>query len=151
MTDPVDPLALGQRVVAILQTGRRTATYKLATLTALMEHCVEHLPEDSQAQLVVPIRELAERVLEIYWQQVLPFEGDELRQSTQPRAVILRETVRLRTASDVGDRHVALAVAHLRAPADYETAVTAITLTLARQPLHRLQRTGSRAEPDIPV
>ena len=75
---PVDPLALGQRVVAILQTGRRTATYKLATLMALIDHCVEHLPDEPQDSLVVPIKELAERVLEAYWHQVLPFEGDEL-------------------------------------------------------------------------
>jgi hypothetical protein len=39
-----DPLLLGQRVVAILETGLRTATYKLATLMALIEHCIENLP-----------------------------------------------------------------------------------------------------------
>ena len=147
MTAAVDPLALGQRVVAILQTGRRTATYKLATLMALMDLCVEHLPDAPQASLVAPINELAERVLEIYSQQVLPFEGVELRQSTQPRAVILREALLLRTASKVGDRHTALAVARLRAPGAYATVVTAIALTLARQPLNRLQRIGVEPSP----
>lgn len=34
------PLALGQRIVAILETGVRTATYRLATLTALIDHCI---------------------------------------------------------------------------------------------------------------
>lgn len=33
----VDPLLLGQRVVAVLETGMRTATYKLATLMALID------------------------------------------------------------------------------------------------------------------
>ena len=42
--DAADPLLLGQRVVAILETGLRTATYKLATLMALIEHCIENLP-----------------------------------------------------------------------------------------------------------
>ena len=41
-----DPLLLGQRVVAILETGLRTATYKLATLMALIEHCIENLPNN---------------------------------------------------------------------------------------------------------
>lgn len=41
---PLDPL-LGQRVVAILETGPRTASYKLATLPALIDHCVENLPD----------------------------------------------------------------------------------------------------------
>ncbi len=58
---------------------------------ALMDHCVEHLPDDPADELVVPVEELAERVLEVYWLQVLPFEGDELRQSTQRTATILRE------------------------------------------------------------
>ncbi len=66
MTFPlIEPLALGERVVAILQLGRRTATYKLATLMALMEHCIEHLPDDPAAELVIEIREVAERVLEL--------------------------------------------------------------------------------------
>jgi hypothetical protein len=45
MTDPtIDALALGQRVVAVLETGLRTATYKLATLMALVDYSVEYLP-----------------------------------------------------------------------------------------------------------
>ena len=144
-----DPLALGQRVVAILQMGRRTATYKLATLMALMDQCLERLPDDPQAELVVPVRELAERVLEIYWHQVLPFEGELLKQTTQPIAAILREAVRLRAVSNVGDRRVALAVARLRAPTDYATVVTAIGLTLVRQPLPRLQRIGPGPSPSF--
>lgn len=40
MSDVVaDPLLLGQRVVAILETGQRDETYKLATLMALIDHC----------------------------------------------------------------------------------------------------------------
>ena len=78
-----DPVLLGQRVVAILETGLRTATYKLATLMALIEHCIENLPEQPGDALRVPLPELAHRVLEIYWQQVRPFDGNELRQSTQ--------------------------------------------------------------------
>jgi hypothetical protein len=49
--EPADPLLLGQRVVAILETGLRTATYKLATLTALVDHCIEHLPERTTDRL----------------------------------------------------------------------------------------------------
>ena len=57
--EPVDPLLLGQRVVAILETGLRTATYKLATLTALVDHCIEHLPEHPADTLSVPLPDLA--------------------------------------------------------------------------------------------
>jgi hypothetical protein len=136
--DVIDPLLLGQRVVAILETGLRTATYKLATLMALVEYCIENLPERPGDTLTVPLRDLAHRVLDIYWQQVRPFDGRELRQSTQPRARILRAVNTLRAAT--GRSAGSVDVARLRAPADYHLAVSDVVLCLAQQPLHRLQK-----------
>ena len=129
---------LGQRVIAILETGLRTATYKLATLMALLEHCVENLPDRPGETLKVPLPELAHRVLDIYWQQVRPFDGHELRQSTQPRARILIAVNTLRAAS--GRSAGSVDIARLRAPADYQNAISEVVLCLAQQPLHRLQR-----------
>jgi hypothetical protein len=137
-SEAFDPLLLGQRVVAILETGLRTATYKLATLMALVEHCIENLPERPQDTLRVSLPELAHRVLDIYWQQVRPFDGHELRQSTQSRARILLATNQLRAAS--GRATGSVDVARLRAPAAYQSAIDEITLCLAQQPLHRLQK-----------
>lgn len=136
-SEAVDPLMLGQRVVAILETGLRTATYKLATLMALIEHCIENLPENPDDTLRVPLPELAHRVLETYWRQVRPFDGHELRQSTQPRARILIATNEFRTAAG---RAGSVEIAHLRAPLAYQKAIDEIVLCLAQQPLHRLQR-----------
>ncbi len=135
-----DPLLLGQRIVAILETGLRTATYKLATLMALIDHCIENLPDGANDELLVPIPNLAGRVLEIYWRQVRPFDGHELRQSTQPRARILLAVNNLRDAADVGTRGLSVDIAALRAPQAYQRAIDEITLCLAQQPLHRLQR-----------
>ncbi len=133
-----DPLLLGQRVVAILETGRRTATYKLATLMALIEHCIENLPEHADDTLRVPLPALAHRVLEIYWQQVRPFEGNELHQSTGSRARILIATKELGRAS--GRTSGSVDVARLRAPAAYNRAIDHVALCLAQQPLYRLQK-----------
>ncbi|WP_082682806.1 HNH endonuclease [Mycobacterium sp. GA-1285] len=136
--DSVDPLLLGQRVIAILETGLRTATYKLATLMALLEHCIENLPDSPAATLKVPLVELAHRILDIYWPQVQPFDGHELRQSTQPRARILIAVTTLRAASGRLTRSVD--VARLRVPTAYEAAIDEVVMCLAQQPLHRLQR-----------
>ncbi len=144
--DAVDPVLLGQRVVAILETGLRTATYKLATLMALIEHCIEELPPQPRDVLRVPLPELAHRVLEVYWQQVRPFDGQELRQSSQPRARILIATNNFRTTS--GRAAVSVDGARLRAPAAYEHAIDEITLCLARQPLHRLQKLPGSSSSD---
>jgi hypothetical protein len=136
--DAADPLVLGQRVVAILETGLRTATYKLATLMALIEHCIENMPERSEDALRVPIPDLAHRVLEIYWRQVRPFDGHELRQSTQPRARILAATNELRATAGYGVGSVD--AARMRVPAAYDRAIDDVVLCLAQQPLHRLQK-----------
>lgn len=138
--DVADPLLLGQRVVAILETGLRTATYKLAALMTLIDHCIENIPERPGDVLPVPIPALAHRVLEIYWRQVRPFEGHELRQSTQQRARILVATNVLREAAALGGTGASVDVARLRAPAAYRSAIDEITLCLAQQPLHRLQK-----------
>lgn len=135
-----DPLALGQRIVAILETGLRTATYKLATLMALMDHCLENLPVDSDDALDVPVGDLAHRVIEIYWRQVRPFEGHELKQSTQSAARIPQAVIELRRLAGVSRSGVSLDIAMIRVPAAYAAAVSEVGLTLVQQPLHRLQK-----------
>lgn len=149
MTDPtIDALALGQRVVAVLETGLRTATYKLATLMALVDYSVDYLPDNPEDELAIPITRLAERVLETYWRQVAPLQGfGQLRQSSQPNARILRAVQRLR--DEAAASHAASPeVARDRLPIAYGRAVDDIALTLAQQPLHRLQRvTGAAAGP----
>jgi hypothetical protein len=147
--DPIDPVLLGQRIVGILETGLRTATYKLATLMALIDQAIEHVPARENDVLTVPIPDLAERVLALYWPQVRPFEGRELRQSTQPRARILRAARTLRADAGVGAASgTLLPVAALRAPDAFETAINEVTLCLAQQPLHRLQRLPGSAHSD---
>jgi len=136
-----DPLLLGQRVVAILETGQRDATYKLATLMALIEHCIENLPEHLDDALRVPIAALAHRVLALYWRQVRPFEGHELMQRrTGSKARITDATKALRLASGVGDGGLSLEVAMMRAPDAYRQAIDRIVIALAKQPLPRLQK-----------
>ncbi|MGV9735952.1 HNH endonuclease [Rhodococcus aetherivorans] len=144
---PTDALALGQRVVAVLEAGARTATYKLATLSALVGFCVGHLPADPAAALDVPIDALAERVIDLYWPQVRPFDGHRLRQSSQPKARILTAVEVLRGAANAGGV-VGLSIARLRMHDLYREAVAEVALTLAQQPLYRLQRLpGGRGEP----
>jgi hypothetical protein len=68
---------MGERIVAILEHGQRQSTYKLAALSALIEYCVAHVPDEPGATLDVPIEALADEVMRLYWQQVLPFPKTE--------------------------------------------------------------------------
>lgn len=150
---PIDPLVLGQRVVGILETGRRTATYKLAVLFALIDYCVEHLPERSTAPIDVPLNDLADRVIELYWRQVAPFEGatHRLYQSTGEksgdRALILDEITQLRTAPGRHPRPTP-AIARREVPAEYEEARGRVIRVLVRQPLYRLQKLSGTGKDD---
>ena len=123
--DAADPLLLGQRVVAILETGLRTATYKLATLMALIDHCIENLPPQSGDHAAgADPRSGAPGVGDLL-ATIAAFDGHELRQSTQPRARILLAAKRLRGA---GRRYrISVDLAMLRAPAAYESAIDEIT------------------------
>jgi hypothetical protein len=144
-----DPLLLGQRVVAILETGQRDATYKLATLMALIEHCIENLPDRSDDTLKVLVPDLAHRVLAIYWQQVRPFEGHDLVQRrTGAKSRIIDATKELRAAGGIGNRGLSLDVAVMRNPQAYEKAIDKIVTSLAKQPLPRLQKLPGSAVSD---
>lgn len=136
-----DPLLLGQRIVAILEQGQRDATYKLATLMALIEHAIENLPPDAGAPLTVPIPQLAHRVLALYWHQVRPFEGHDLAQRRTGRKTrIVDATKTLRTAAKAGNSRISLETAILRVPEDYAKAIDRIAIALIKQPLPRLQK-----------
>jgi 5-methylcytosine-specific restriction endonuclease McrA len=133
-------------LVAVLETGLRTATYKLATLMALIDHCMEHVPTDPAVPLEVPIRDLAQRVFALYWPQVRALDGvGELRQSTQTRARIIDAVKSVRVSSAAGPT-AAPEVARLRNTAAYEAAIDSIMHTLVRQPLPRLQHLPGKTQ-----
>lgn len=136
-----DPLLLGQRIIAILEHGQRDATYKLATLMALIEHSIENLPPHASDPLTVPIPHLAHRVLALYWHQVRPFEGHELAQRrTGSRTRIIDAAKALRNSTKAGNSRMSLETAMLRAPAAYTEAIDRIAIALIKQPLPRLQK-----------
>ncbi|AIY48209.1 HNH endonuclease domain-containing protein [Mycolicibacterium fortuitum] len=144
-----DPLLLGQRVVAILETGQRDATYKLATLMGLIEHCIENLPPEPDDRLRVPLPDLAHRVLGIYWRQVRTFDGHVLRQRrTGSKARIIDATLELRAAAGAGNGGLSLELAKVRAPTDYQAAIDKIVIAMAKQPLPRLQKLPGSATGD---
>ena len=100
MTEVEDPVAVGIRLVNLIETGSRESTYKLAVLLALCHHSVEHSEDEAGLGLVVPLDALSERVIELYWGQLEPF-GDQssspLMQVVRGQSAILEEIQGLRT------------------------------------------------------
>jgi len=130
-----------QRILAILGSGRRSATYKPALVLALVELSVERAPADG-GSLVLPLRDVADRVLELYWPAARPYPGVDgvLRQATMPNSRISSAIAELRAA--VGPEQWSLGQVRLGHPDAVTVAVGRIAKALAMQPVPRLQRPG---------
>lgn len=140
---PEDPLSLGQKLVAVLEGGRRTSTYKLAVVLALLDLAVESVPEHSDDPVAIDLDQLTERVLAMYWRQIRPLDGERLRQSSDGRSAILPVVESLRKSAGVRDRVGSPAVAQALHPTEFREAVDVIKVTLVRYPLHLLQRVNN--------
>jgi 5-methylcytosine-specific restriction endonuclease McrA len=147
-----DAVALAEKVVALLGEGQFTATYKYAVLLGLMDLCLEKTARDGAAPDVVTTRELAVRVVEIYWPHCVPFHQPDspgvLRQSLGGRssqAEIVRLIMAFRDEADQF-RSGTPARARLAAEARYRKLVDDVELKLIEMPLPRLQRFGGRVD-----
>lgn len=141
MTASDDPLAVGQQLVAILDEGRRTGTYKLAVAVALLDLAVEQVPADPATVVSINLGQLTERVMDLYWGQLRPFLGSDLKQSTDGRSVLLGAVAGLR-AKVPGRREVPLETAQRLVPHEYQRCADKVLRFLVRYPLKRLQRAG---------
>jgi 5-methylcytosine-specific restriction endonuclease McrA len=127
-------LLLLERLQHLLRDSRYTTTYKFAVLHALCDLALE-MPVREQR---VPLTQLAERVMALYWQQVIPFQAPSarkpvsLRQSTGGPAAVLQLVTSCRSAG-IGRRGA-------RSKADRQLDYTPMMLALLKKDvLRRLQ------------
>jgi len=137
-----------ERLLEVIDSGRRTATYKLALLLALVDLCARRSDHEGRAPYELHTRDIAEQVAELYWPQVAPFrvhgspEALDLRQISNKRSTIIDGLRSFRLESESSGA-TSLWLARQRFRASYEAVVTRIERTLAEQPLPRLQTVGS--------
>ncbi len=134
-----DPLTLGQKLVTILEGGRRVSTYKLAVLIALLDTAVELVPDDPQAAVAVDLDRLTDQVVELYWRQMRPLDGTLLKQSDSGRGVIFDAVAHLRQSAISSDRLPPLAMVMTSSPDLYRRTHQLVKTTLVRYPLKLLQ------------
>lgn len=70
---PAAVAGFAERLLEVIDSGRRTATYKLALLMVLLDLCARRGGLDGRPPSVLHTREIAERVAAIYWPQVMPY------------------------------------------------------------------------------
>jgi 5-methylcytosine-specific restriction endonuclease McrA len=137
-----------ERLLEVIDSGRRTATYKLALLIALLDLCARHSDADGRAPRLLYTRDIAEQVAVLYWPQVIPYlvpgadTAVELRQITLPRAAMIAAVSAFRRAAVAGGAP-SWHAARQRLPGAYQTMLDQVEVTVAEQPLPRLQAVGS--------
>lgn len=93
-------IGFAEKVLELLEEGRCTATYKYAVLLALIDVCLERTQHSGAPPDMVTTRQLADKIVEIYWPYTLPFAGRPapvvLRQNTTGQAEIVSAITRFR-------------------------------------------------------
>jgi len=149
-----DAIALGERILQLLDQGSFTSTYKYAVLLGLLDLCLEETRPDGAPPSEFTTRQLAERVIELYWSHTRPYpdlpHGPEvLRQNRSRRgtqAEILRRIERFRLVR-LGDPDLPLALARIRARGAFEQLLDFVEWKLIQMPLPRLQTIGGKPDP----
>jgi 5-methylcytosine-specific restriction endonuclease McrA len=146
----LDVPGFAERLLAVIDDGRRTATYKLALLVALTTTCIEAGRAPSGNQFSVSTRKIARLVAEQYWRQLRPFPSSQgpvdLRQITNKSAAILTKLASLREQAPFARSWHEACETH---PAMAERVLDHVELTVARYPILRLQVVDGVPQPFI--
>lgn len=148
---PEELSGFAERLLAVVDEGRRTATYKLAVLLALMDCCANgQRLKEGRRQRSRP-GALARQVARLYWPQLRPFPMEtgalELRQITNKSATILTA---LADAFRALPHVTTWEAAEASLPADHVRQVLdVVELTVARYPIVRLQTVDGVPKPFI--
>jgi 5-methylcytosine-specific restriction endonuclease McrA len=142
-------LAFAEKMLGLLRDGSFTATYKYAVILGLMDLCLEQSGRSGAAPSMVTTRQLAEKVVELYWTHTLPFERDTvLKQNSRGQVKILNLIDEFRTKHP-GASGATSARAHRSEPTCFERLLCEVEWVLVKMPLPKLQRIGTELHPFI--
>lgn len=140
-----DAIAFVEKLLTLLDEGRRTATYKYAVLLALMDLCMERSAADGSPPTRIPTGAIAEKVVERYWPHSRLFDGADgavvLGQNRGGQAEVLttigafRERLGVSTATTAGQ-------ARIVDGDGFAALVRDVEWKLVEMPLPRLQQFG---------
>ncbi len=130
-----ETLILGEKLLALLDQSARSSTYKPALLVAILDRAPEHLDGSR-----IPVRSLAERIIDLYWQQTLeyPTTSQVLRQNQSGgQATIVQSLVEFRDSLGTANRNLPERV---KEGIRWERIVKKVEKVVAEYPIPRLQR-----------
>ncbi len=72
---PQETIRFAEKLLALLEEGSFSATYKYAVLLGLIDLCLEYADRHGDPPAVVTTTQLAHKVIELYWPLTSPFEA----------------------------------------------------------------------------
>jgi 5-methylcytosine-specific restriction endonuclease McrA len=137
-----EQLAFLAKLQRLFAEGDFTATYKFALLIALADLAVEQ-GSDTGAELVLTVRQIAERFIQLYWRQATPYGAgrpgaapEVLVQNAGTQAAVVAAITAFRAHAPVASPQAA--ALH----ANYPRLLSAVAQTVSAQPLTYLQNFG---------
>ena len=117
-----------------------------------MDVCLEHTERSGAPPEMVTTRQLADKIVEVYWPHTLPFAGRApatvLKQNVRGQAEIISAIMSFRRQY-ASDASVPRWESRMRAPQAYELLVRRVEWKLIEMPLPRLQIIGQSHRPFI--
>jgi 5-methylcytosine-specific restriction endonuclease McrA len=138
-------IGFAEKLLELLEEGRYTATYKYAVLLALLELSLECTERTGDPPDSFTTRQLAEKIIEIYWRQTSPFAGEGvatiLRQNRGGQAEIVNLILGFRSRH-APDSSTPMWQARVASPRQFEKLTRDVEWKLIEMPLPRLQVMG---------
>jgi 5-methylcytosine-specific restriction endonuclease McrA len=145
-------IGFAEKLLALLDEGKFTATYKYAVLLGLMDLCLENTTQGGMPPETVTTRQLALKVIELYWPHSTPYQGQTVLRQNAGRpgsqAEILTAIRNFRDRS-APEGSAPLARARAAAPKAFERLARSVEWKLIEMPLPRLQVVGVEADPFV--
>lgn len=137
-------IRFAENVLALLSEGKRTATYKYAVLLALIDLCLEKTSPSGAPPALVTTRELAEKVIELYWPHTVPYDRKRavLKQIKSRKDAGILSLIREFRRAAARDPSAPLGRVRQSVPERFEALVRDVEWQLIRNPLPRLQTIG---------
>lgn len=147
MIEPADdPFAFAEKLLAILDRGSFTSTYKYAVLLGLLDLALEATARDGAPPTSVTTRQLAEKVVELYWPHTRDFGiGDVLAvlaQNSDRQAALISDIAKFRQAVGAKASWTLFRARSDVAPKLWQRLLDAVEWKLVEMPLPRLQTLG---------
>jgi 5-methylcytosine-specific restriction endonuclease McrA len=141
-----DLVAFSEKLLAVLDRGSFTSTYKYAVLLGLLDVALEATQRDGAPPTGVTTHQLAERVTELYWPhtRLFPATASVLGQNAGGNAEIISQIEWFRTADPA---RTTFHRGRASAPTAFAKLIREVEWKLVEMPLPRLQFVGNALIP----